>query len=282
MNQTFGVSAKDKLLFVTSLSFDLCVYDVFGVLGAGGCLRIADEADLKDPARLAEILRTEHVTMWDSAPAALQQLVPFFGHHGPTNDLKLVMLSGDWIPVTLPDQVRKAFPNAKVMALGGATEAAIWSNWFPVETVDPAWPSIPYGKPIRNARYHILDKNLQPVPVGVPGELHIGGLCLADGYLNRPELTAERFVRDPFAAGERLYKTGDLARYLTDGNIEFLGRIDHQVKVRGFRVELGEVETALGQHPAVRDAVVKPYRDDGGNVSLAAYVVRRGTSRRPS
>jgi amino acid adenylation domain-containing protein len=276
VNRTFGISPKDKLLFVTSLSFDLSVYDIFGVLGAGGCVRIADEHESKDPARLAEILRTERITMWDSAPAALQQLVPFFAHHAPTADLKLVMLSGDWIPVTLPDQVRKSFPSARVMALGGATEASIWSNWFPVEKVDPAWPSIPYGKPIRNARYHILDKNLQPVPAGVPGELHIGGLCLADGYLNRPELTAERFIPDPFAAGERLYRTGDLARYLVDGNIEFLGRIDHQVKVRGFRVELGEIETALAQHPAVRDAVVKSYRDDTGNVSLAAYVVRNG------
>jgi amino acid adenylation domain-containing protein len=281
VNQTFGVTAKDKLLFVTSLSFDLSVYDVFGVLGAGGCLRIADEAELKDPAKLAEILRTERITMWDSAPAALQQLVPFFGQHEPTPDLKLVMLSGDWIPVPLPDQVRQAFPNAKVMALGGATEAAIWSNWFAVEKVDPAWPSIPYGKPIRNARYHVLDTNLQPVPVGVPGELHIGGLCLADGYLNRPKLTAERFIPDPFTPGERLYKTGDLARYLTDGNIEFLGRIDHQVKVRGFRVEMGEIETALCQHPAVREAVVKPFRDDSGNVSLAAYVVRKGNVETP-
>ncbi|HEX3151861.1 MAG TPA: amino acid adenylation domain-containing protein [Gemmataceae bacterium] len=275
VNRTFGVTSKDRLLFVTSLSFDLSVYDIFGVLGAGGCLRMTDEQELKDPARLADILRTDHITMWDSAPAALQQLVPFFSRGTPSHDLKLVMLSGDWIPVTLPDQVRSAFPNAKVMALGGATEAAIWSNWFPVDKVDPAWPSIPYGKPIRNARYHVLDKNLQPTPVGVPGELHIGGLCLAEGYLNRPELTAERFIADPFAPGERLYKTGDLARYMPDGNLEFLGRIDHQVKVRGFRVEMGEIETALGQHPAVRDSVVKPFRDDSGNVSLAAYVVRK-------
>src|SRR5262249_43950607 len=114
-----------------------------------------------------------------------------------------------------------------------------------------------------------------PVPVGVPGELHIGGLCLADGYLNRPELTAVRFIPDPFEPGERLYKTGDLARYMPDANIEFLGRIDHQVKVRGFRVEMGEIETALGQPPAVREAVIKPFRDDTGNVNLAAYVVRK-------
>jgi thioesterase domain-containing protein/acyl carrier protein len=141
--------------------------------------------------------------------------------------------------------------------------------------VDPSWPSIPYGRPIRNAHYHILDTKLQPVPVGVPGELHIGGVCLADGYLNRPDLTAERFIPDPFRPEGRLYKTGDLARYLPDGDIEFLGRIDHQVKVRGFRVEMGEIEAALAQHPAVRDAVIKPFRDDGGNVSLAAYVVRK-------
>ena len=198
VNRTFAVGPKDRLLFVTSLSFDLSVYDIFGVLGAGGSIRVADEHELKDPARLVEILRTEPITMWDSAPAALQQLTPFFDLAAPSSSLKLVMLSGDWIPVTLPDQVREAFPYARVMALGGATEAAIWSNWFPVETVDPTWPSIPYGKPIRNARYHILDTDLQPVPVGVPGELHIGGLCLADGYLNRPELTAERFIPDPF------------------------------------------------------------------------------------
>jgi amino acid adenylation domain-containing protein len=273
VNRTFGVGPDDRLLFITSLSFDLSVYDIFGILGAGGCLRIADEHELKDPAGLVEIMRNEAITMWDSAPAALQQLVPFFTQGPPSSHLKLVMLSGDWIPVTLPAITRKAFPNVRVMALGGATEAAIWSNWFPVDTVDPAWTSIPYGKPIRNARYHILDANLEPVPVGEAGGLHIGGLCLADGYLNRPDLTAERFIADPFLEGERLYKTGDLARYLEDGNIEFLGRIDHQVKVRGFRVELGEIEAALAQHPAVRDVVIKPFRDEGEGVSLAAYVV---------
>ena len=276
VNQEFKVTAKDKSLFVTSLSFDLSVYDIFGTLGAGACLRIADEQELKDPARLADILRTERITMWNSAPAAFQQLIPFLASKPATHDLRLVMLSGDWIPVPLPGQIRRSFPDAKVMALGGVTEAAIWTNWYPVETVDPDWPSIPYGKPIRNSRYHILDANLQPVPVGVPGEIHIGGIALAAGYLNRPELTASKFIPDPFHTGERLYKTGDLGRYLADGNIEFLGRMDHQVKVRGFRVEMGEVEAALVSHPAVREAVIKPYRDDSGVLSLAAYVVRNG------
>jgi amino acid adenylation domain-containing protein len=275
VNQTFGVGPNDRLLFVTSLAFDLSVYDIFGVLGAGGSLYLADEHELKDPAKLAEVLRTGGITMWDSAPAALQQLTPFLSHAAQSESLRLVMLSGDWIPVTLPDQVRESFPNAKVIALGGATEASIWSNWFPVESVDPTWPSIPYGKPIRNARYHILDSRLEPVPVGMPGELHIGGLCLAVGYFNRPDLSDERFIADPFRQGERLYKTGDLARYLPDGNIEFLGRIDHQVKIRGFRIELGEIEAALAQHSAVRDAVVKPFKDDSGSTSLAAYVVCR-------
>jgi amino acid adenylation domain-containing protein len=281
VNRIFGVGPTDRLLFVTSLSFDLSLYDIFGTLGAGASIRIADEGECKDPARLADLLQRDGITIWDSAPAALQQLVPFFARssawdlHASPGALRLAMLSGDWIPVTLPDQVRRFFPNAKVMALGGATEASIWSNWFPVETVNPTWASIPYGKPIRNARYHVLNSELEPVSVGTPGELHIGGVCLADGYLNRPDLTAERFIADPFRPGERLYKTGDLARYLPDGNIEFLGRIDHQVKVRGFRVELGEIESALTQHPSVREAVVKPFRDEGGSVTLAAFVVRK-------
>lgn len=275
VNQTFGIGSSDRLLFVTSLSFDLSVYDIFGVLGAGGCLRLADEHELKDPSKLAELLQTAGITLWNSAPAALQQLAPFLDPSRPSSNLRTVLLSGDWIPVTLPGEVRASFPNARVMALGGATEAAIWSNWFPVTKVDPNWTSIPYGKPIRNAHYHVLDIRLEPVPVGSSGELYIGGLCLADGYWQRPELTAERFICDPFRPGERLYKTGDLARYLPDGNIEFLGRIDLQVKIRGFRVELGEIETALTQHPSVREAVVKPFRDEEGNVCLTGFIVRK-------
>jgi amino acid adenylation domain-containing protein len=286
VNTTFGVGPSDRLLFVTSLSFDLSVYDIFGALGAGASVRVASDDELRDPAKLLTILRTEPITIWDSAPAALQQLVPFFFSAQAVVDyerLRLVMLSGDWIPVPLPDQVRARFPKARVVSLGGATEAAIWTNWYPVEKVDPSWPSIPYGKPIRNARYHILDKYLQPVPMGVPGELHIGGEVLADGYLNRLELTAERFIPDPFAGrGDggaesriaRLYKTGDLARYFSDGNIEFLGRIDSQVKVRGFRVEIGEIEAVLAQHPQVREAAVKAHKDADGTVFLVAYVVR--------
>jgi len=160
-----------------------------------------------------------------------------------------------------------------VLALGGATEAAIWSNAYEVRDVDPSWTSIPYGRPIQNARYHILDRRMHPAPVGVAGELYIGGVCLADGYLNRSELTAERFVADPFQPGVRLYRTGDLARYFADGTIEFLGRADHQVKVRGFRVELGEVESALLKQPGVRAAACIARADSFGQKALVGFIV---------
>jgi amino acid adenylation domain-containing protein len=164
------------------------------------------------------------------------------------------------------------------MALGGATEATVWSNWFPVGTVDPAWPSIPYGRPIANARYYLLDEALAPCPIGVAGDLYIGGGCLCTGYARRPELTAAAFLPDSFAdePGARLYRTGDRARALADGNLEFLGRLDQQVKIRGYRIELGEIEVALARHPAVREAVVLARVDEPGDPRLVAYVVPAG------
>ncbi|MFP5288963.1 MAG: amino acid adenylation domain-containing protein, partial [Thermoanaerobaculia bacterium] len=276
VNGTFGVGPGDRMLFVTSPSFDLSVYDVFGILAAGGTLRVATSADLRDPEELVRLLREDGITFWDSAPAALQQLTPLFGERRD-GALRLVFLSGDWIPVRLPERVRKAFPGARVIALGGATEAAIWSNSFAVETVPSWWPSIPYGRPIRNARYLILDPWLEPCPAGVPGDLYIGGGCLAAGYAPAPELTASRFLPDPWPdePGGRLYRTGDRARFLPDGNIEFLGRLDTQVKIRGFRIELGEIEAALTRHPAVREAVVSTREDAATGKRLVACVVPR-------
>ncbi|HVR07865.1 MAG TPA: amino acid adenylation domain-containing protein, partial [Thermoanaerobaculia bacterium] len=281
INRTFGVGAADRGLFVTSLSFDLSVYDVFGVLAAGGTIHVATAEELDDPHRLVRLLRTGGITLWDSAPAALVRLAPLFPERPDhASRLRLVLLSGDWIPVTLPDRVRRAFPAARVMALGGATEATVWSNWFPVGEVGAGWPSIPYGRPIANARYHALDAGLEPCPVGVPGDLHIGGGCLCAGYARRPELTAASFVPDPFAAapGGRLYRTGDRVRHLADGNLEFLGRRDQQVKVRGYRIELGEIDAVLARHPGVREAVTlaRPARSGApADLQLAAYVVAR-------
>ncbi|HEV7518894.1 MAG TPA: amino acid adenylation domain-containing protein, partial [Thermoanaerobaculia bacterium] len=267
VNRTFEIGPADRGLFITSLCFDLSVYDVFGLLAAGGTVHVATREELGDPDSLVRLLRTGGITLWDSAPAALVQLAPLFPAEPETaSRLRRVLLSGDWIPVTLPDRVRQGFPGARVLALGGATEATVWSNWFPVDRVDPRWPSIPYGRPIANARYHVLDSGFAPCPIGVPGDLYIGGDCLCSGYARRPDLTALAFLPDPFAGipGARLYRTGDRARYGADGNLEFLGRLDQQVKVRGYRIELGEIEAVLARQPGVREAVVlaRLARDD--------------------
>ncbi|HVT17180.1 MAG TPA: condensation domain-containing protein [Thermoanaerobaculia bacterium] len=284
VNETCAVGPRDRLLFITSLAFDLSVYDVFGILAAGGTVHVAPEAALGDAERLVRLLGETPVTIWDSAPAALQQLVPLLppAAAGARHPLRLVLLSGDWIPVRLPDQVRTAFPGARVMALGGATEAAVWSNWYPVAEVDPRWPSIPYGRPIAGARYHVLDAALQPCPIGIPGDLYIGGPCLCTGYAGQPELTAATFLPDPFAPpaehGARLYRTGDRTRARWDGNLEFLGRADQRVKVRGYRIEPGEIEVALLRHPALREAVVTLREDRPGDPLLVAYVVPRAAA----
>ena len=274
VNGTFQVGPDDRLLFVTSMNFDLSVYDTFGALGAGASVRVATSDELREPEKLVAYLASGEITFWDSAPPALVQLRPFFPQRpAGKSRLRLVFNSGDWIPVPLPDQVRAAFPGARVISLGGATEATVWSNWYPIEEVDPAWPSIPYGKPIRNARYYVLDRHFSPLPVGIPGELFIAGPCLADGYLNRPELNAEKFLPDPFVPGERMYRTGDLSRWFPDGNLEFLGRIDHQVKVRGFRIELGEIEAVLNGSPGVEGSLVIAPKDPSGERTLVAYVL---------
>jgi len=185
------------------------------------------------------------------------------------------MLAGDWIPLTLPAQIHAAFPRAAVLNLGGATETSVWSNAYRIDAVDPRWAAIPYGRPIANFRYHVLDALLAPCTIGVAGDMYIGGGMLSLGYAGRPEATAERFVPDPFSAapGARLWATGDRGRYAPDGNLEFLGRRDQQVKVRGYRIELGEIELALARHPAVREAAVVAREDVPGEQRLVAYLV---------
>ncbi|WP_150130589.1 non-ribosomal peptide synthetase, partial [Streptomyces sp. 150FB] len=276
VNETYRMGPSDQVLFIASLSFDLSVYDVFGLLAAGGSIRVVAADDVRDPRRLLAILDSEPITFWDSAPAALQQLQPFLpGRPAPAeHSLRLVFLSGDWVPLSLPDALRTAFAEPEVIALGGATEAAVWSNFFPVAKVDPDWTSIPYGRPIDNARYYVLDDALRPAPVGAPGDLYIGGHCLATGYHAAPRLTAAKFVPDPYGGerGGRLYRTGDRARFWPDGTMEFLGRQDHQVKIRGFRIELGEVEAALGALPDVASAVAVVH-GEATDARLAAYAV---------
>ncbi len=174
--------------------------------------------------------------------------------------------------MSLPDQIRALSHQTKVISLGGATEASIWSILFPIEEVAPDWKSIPYGRAMANQQVHVLDKALEPCPVGVRGQLYIGGIGLARGYWRDEQKTRVSFISHP-RTGERLYRTGDLGRYLRDGNIEFLGREDSQVKIRGFRIELGEIESVLAGHPAVREVVMVVREDVPGDKRLVAYLI---------
>ena len=276
VNRKFDIGPGDRLLFITSLCFDLSVYDIFGILAAGATIEVASDADRLEPQRLAALIRDRGVTLWDSAPAALERLVPLLPIGAPDGTcLRLVFLSGDWIPITLPETLKFHFPGLSVIALGGATEATIWSNYHRVEDVSPHWVSIPYGRPIQNARYYILDAARQPCPVGIPGDLYIGGDVLALGYVNLPELTAERFLPDPFgtAPASRMYRTGDRAVFWEDGTIEFLGRLDQQVKIRGHRVETAEIEAALLKFDGLLEAAVVARAANGSEKRLTAYVV---------
>ncbi|WP_437818882.1 amino acid adenylation domain-containing protein [Sorangium sp. So ce1078] len=277
INRRLRVGPSDRTLSLSSLSFDLSVYDIFGLLAAGGAIVMPDPDRARDPGHWARVGRELGVTIWSSVPQLAQLLVEHEEQTGGPGlpRLRAVMMSGDWIPVSLPARLLSVAPAARALSLGGATEASIWSIVHPIDAVDPSWQSIPYGKPLANQRFHVLNDRLDPCPVHVAGELYIGGAGLARGYWRDPERTAERFIRHP-ATGERLYRTGDLGRYLPDGSIEFLGRADLQVKVQGFRVELGEIEVALGQHPRVKACAVIAEGPAQGDKRLAAYVVAEG------
>jgi amino acid adenylation domain-containing protein len=275
VNERFAVGPTDRVLAISSLSFDLSVYDIFGTLAAGAAVVIPEPAQARDPAHWLELVDTHRVSVWNSVPALLGLLVEHAEVGGRLPDsLRLAMLSGDWIPVTLPDRLRRLLPAVRVHSLGGATEASIWSIHHPIGEVDPAWRSIPYGRALAHQRFHVLDDAMRPRPTWVPGHLFIGGIGLAQGYWRDEATTAAAFVTHP-VTGERLYRTGDLGRLLPDGTIEFLGREDGQVKVHGYRVELGEIEATLQAHPAVESAVLRLIGDTHGDKRLAAYVVLR-------
>lgn len=276
-NIRFDIGANDRLLALSSMSFDMCAYDVFGTLAAGGTIVMVEDADVRDPEAWARLIGRHGVTIWHSAPALLELLVSYVEDHPEfdLSSLRLVLLGGDWIPLTLPDRIKALAAGARVVSLGGATEVSMDSTIYEVESIDPTWRSIPYGRPMANQRCYVLDDNRNLTPIGVPGELHIGGIGVGKGYLNRPELTAERFIADPFAeaSGARMYRTGDLAVWREDGNLELLGRLDTQIKIHGLRVELGEIAAALKKQPDVKDALVVLRQDPVAAPRLVAYII---------
>lgn len=273
INARFKVHEKDSLLALADLSFDLAVYDIFGPLSAGAAVVMPDADGVRDPEHWRDIMLRAGTTIWNSAPALMRMLVEYAEAEEkrlpPT--LRLALLSGDWIPTDLPRRIRAVAANCQVISLGGATEASIWSILHPVADEDAGRPSIPYGRPMRNQRFHVLDSHGNDCPDWVPGSLYIEGDGLADGYLGDPGKTTECFVHHP-TTGARLYKTGDLGRYMDDGCLEFLGREDFQVKIRGHRIEPGEIEAALNTHPRVSCSVVLPVGQGSDDLRLAAYV----------
>ncbi|HKH48850.1 MAG TPA: amino acid adenylation domain-containing protein, partial [Thermoanaerobaculia bacterium] len=280
-NRRFRIGPGDAVLAVSSLSFDMSAYDMLGALAAGGTIVLPRPEELLEPSSWAGLLERHRVTVWHSVPAMLEMLVDRLEARPESapRSLRVALLGGDWIPVSLPDRLRAVVPGAQVVSLGGATEVSMDSTVYCIGEVDPAWKSIPYGMPMANQLAYVVGPDGGPNPVDVAGELLLGGIGVGRGYFGRPDLTAERFVPDPFSAepGRRLYRTGDLARYRSDGVLELLGRMDHQVKIRGFRIELGEIAAALRRHPAVGELAVLAREDRPGSRSgdrrIVAYLV---------
>lgn len=273
INRRFGITSQDVIFGLSDLNFDLSVYDLFGTFAAGATLVLPPQGTGRDPALCEALLHKYNVTIWNSVPALAQLLLEHLERSRSERPLPLrrMMLSGDWLPVQLPQRMAR-FSSAIITSLGGATEASIWSIYYDIATVGADWKSIPYGFPLANQTMHVLDPALQPRPDHVPGELYIGGEGVAQGYWQEAERSRQSFITHP-DSGERLYRTGDWGVRRAEGYIEFLGRRDGQVKVRGYRIELGDIESQLQKHPEVEAAVVRVTGSSAENTALAAYVV---------
>ncbi len=279
MQQTYPLFPSDAVMQKTPFSFDVSVSEFFPPLMFGARLVVARPEGHKDPQYLIELIRREKITALHFVPSMLYAFLEA-PEVSSCESVRRVTCSGEALPPELMNRFFARFPRVELLNLYGPTEAAVEVSHWRCQP-DPRLKSVPIGKPVANTQLYILDRNLQPLPVGVTGELHIGGVQTGLGYWKRPELTAERFIPNPFGEG-RLYKTGDLARYLPDGNIEFLGRADFQVKIRGLRVELGEIEAALEAHPAVRQAALVAQTLSAGQKRLAAYLTLKAEAARPS
>ncbi|OBP16334.1 hypothetical protein A5320_02685 [Rheinheimera sp. SA_1] len=273
INQRFALT-QPVVLGLSALNFDLSVYDIFGVLAAGGTLVLPDAALRNDPSHWHTLSVRFGVDLWNSVPALYQLYLDYLEQTGGQFPaaLKTVMLSGDWIPLSLADKARWMAPACRLISLGGATEASIWSIYYEIGLLAEHWRSVPYGRPLANQTFYVLDEQRNPCPDFVKGDLYIGGKGLASGYWQDEKKTADAFIFNP-QSGERLYKTGDKGRYIEDGLIEFLGREDTQVKLRGYRVELGEIEKVISQHRYVDKAVVMVMKNEQQHDVLTGYVV---------
>nr|ACD54728.1 non-ribosomal peptide synthetase, NRPS-like protein [Adineta vaga] len=270
LNDRLEISAQDRIFALSHLNFDLSVYDIFGTLIAGGAIVMCDQESYKNPKHWYEMMVKYQVTIWNSVPMLMQMLVEFLKHTSNENQLRHILLSGDWIPLSLPKSIQTIFgDHVTVTSLGGATEGSIWSIAYSIPKLLPNdWKSIPYGIPLRNQEYYVYDIQLNDCPEWVTGELYIGGLGLADGYWKDKIKTESSFILHP-RTNQRLYRTGDYGRFLPNGYIEFIGRTDFQVKLHGHRIELGEIEYCLQQFSNIRQAIVNV---DDKSKRLIAYI----------
>lgn len=268
INNKIGLSGDDNIIGLSSYCFDLSVYDIFGSMSTGATLVIVkDQSDTKD---ILNILEKNSITVWNSVPAIMSLFTEDLKEQYKNIFLRSVLLSGDWIPLTLPDKIRDVFINSEVISLGGATEASIWSIYYPIKSIDSNWKSIPYGMPLANQSIYIMDRNHNLCPVGVRGYIYIGGIGVADGYDGDEEKTNKAFIMHEKYG--RIYRTGDLGVMHSEGYVEFLGRCDDQVKIRGFRIELGEIQSAINKQEGIKEAIVD-IKKNGYDLSLCAYIV---------
>ena len=271
MVERFGMTASDAVLQKSSISFDASVCELTAPLVCGARVVLAPSGP-EQPERIVALCREHAITVVQFVPSLLALFAEADGLE-QLRSLRHLIAGGEALPAALAARVRRRLPGCALHNLYGPTEATIDATVY-TSTESDTGPTVPIGRPIAGALVRVLDETLEPVPPGVPGELYVGGVGLARGYLRRPELTADRFVADPFAPGARLYRTGDLVRWREDGELEFLGRLDQQVKLRGFRIELGEIEAVMLEHEAVAEAVIVLH-EGSGEPRLVAYVVPR-------
>ena len=268
MLDKFKLTDMDKVLGISSYSFDLSVFDLFATFISGACLYQVEDA--RNMNMLKQIVTEKNITIWNSVPVLMELYIDCLSTDYRNTDMKYIFLSGDWIPVTLPEKLKSTFPNATVVSLGGATEASIWSVFYEIKQVFPEDKSIPYGIPLANQSLYILNYDKKLCPCGTQGEIYIGGKGLARCYLNDVEKTRESFIEHELYG--RLYRTGDYGIMHKEGYIEFCGRKDDQVKVNGFRIEIGEIETCLNRDFSVKQSAVVIQKNDDVN-RIIAFIV---------
>ncbi|ACK67010.1 amino acid adenylation domain protein [Rippkaea orientalis PCC 8801] len=271
----YNITPKDRVLQFASISFDAAAEEIYPCLSSGATLVLRTDEMIASTDTFFHQCQAKQLTVLDLPTAYWQQITTELENANQKlpNTLRLVIIGGERaIPEKIETWHKKVGDFPKLLNTYGPTESTVVATVYPLISSVKIKQEVPIGKPINNVTTYILDPNLQLVPIGVPGELYLGGMGLAKGYLNRPKLTAEKFIINPFNTSERLYKTGDLVRYLSDGNIEFLGRIDNQVKIRGFRIELGEIESILSRHPEIKETVVIVREDTPAQKRLVAYI----------